>query len=66
MTFELFDKLSKNSQILNLMKVPPVEDELFPCGWTDLRIDVEKTIFAFRNFATVPNKSHFNKPLVCE
>jgi len=28
MTYALFDRLSKNSQILNLMKVPPVEGEL--------------------------------------
>jgi hypothetical protein len=36
------------------MKIPPVEAELFSEEQTDRRTDMAKLIFAFRNFANVP------------
>ena len=45
---------SKNTQILNFMKIFPVEAELFHA---DGRTDMTKLIVAFRNFAN-PSKSN--------
>ena len=48
MELELFRQISKNIQILNIMKVCPVGAELFRA---DGRTDMTKLIVAFRNFA---------------
>ena len=63
--FNFVDRFSKNSQILNSIKIPPVEARLFM--WTDERkdkgtdgrTDMTKLIFAFRNFANLPKKIRF-------
>jgi hypothetical protein len=56
-----FDRVSKNNQISNFMKIHPVEAELFHAdrrtdGWTYMR----KLKVTFRNFANVP-KNGFKK-----
>ena len=44
------DRLSKNPQISNFMKICQVGAEFVPCGRTDGRTDMTKLIVAFRNF----------------
>ena len=52
-----YDRISKNPQISNLMKILPVEAELFHAdGRTDTQADMTKLIVAFRNFANAPKK----------
>jgi hypothetical protein len=46
----IFDIFSKNTQMLNFMKIRPVGAELFR---VDGRTDMTKLIFACRNFANV-------------
>ena len=53
------DRFSKNTQISDLIKVRPVEAELFHAdgqanGETDRREDITKLIDVFRNFANAP------------
>jgi hypothetical protein len=47
------DKFSKNTHILNFMKIRPVGAELLNA---DGQTDITKLIVAFRNFANVPKK----------
>jgi len=51
------DKVSKNTQVSNLMKICPVGAELFHVDRrTDGRTDRTKLLVAFCNFANGPNK----------
>jgi hypothetical protein len=53
---EFLDRLSKNMQISNLMKIRPVWAGLLHADrWTDMT----KLIVAFRNFVKTPKKFHF-------
>jgi hypothetical protein len=45
------DRFSKNSEISDFMKIPPVEAELFHA---DRRTDMTKLTVAFRNTANEP------------
>jgi hypothetical protein len=47
---------SKNTQILNFMKIqnPSIGSRVVPCGQTDGRTDVTKSIVLFQNFAKAP------------
>jgi hypothetical protein len=52
-----FDRFSKNTQIQNLIKIPPMGAELFHVyGRTDVRTEMTQLIVAFRNFANAPKK----------
>jgi hypothetical protein len=66
------DKFSKNTQISNLIKILPMEAELFHAerrteGQTDRQTDMTKLIVAFRNFAKATKNSKFcpQKVLMC-
>jgi hypothetical protein len=48
----VLDRLSKNIQISNFMKIRPVEAELCRAG---SRTDMAKLIVAFRNFSNAPS-----------
>jgi hypothetical protein len=51
-------QIFENPQILNFMKILPVEAELFYAnGRTDRRAGMTKLIVAFLNFANAPKKS---------
>jgi len=52
---KFLDRLSKNTQISNLMKVRPVAPRVVPCGRADRR-DMTKLIVAFRNYTKAPKK----------
>jgi hypothetical protein len=55
MKLDFFDRVSKNPQIQNFMKIHPVEAELFyEHKQIDGQIDITKLIVAFRNFANAP------------
>jgi len=49
--FNFHNRLSKNTQISNLLKIRPVGAELFHA---DGQTDMKKLIVAFRNFANAP------------
>jgi hypothetical protein len=54
-----FDRISKNTQIPNFMKIGPVGAELFHAGGrTDEQTDMTKLIVAFRNFANAPENCY--------
>ena len=50
------DSFSKNTQMLNFMKIRPVGAELFHVERTDWRIDMTKLIITFRNFVKAAKK----------
>ena len=65
MKFNFLDRLSKNNQISNFMKIHPVGTELLHADGrkngrtdrqTDRQTDMIKLIVAFRNFAKAPKK----------
>jgi hypothetical protein len=52
---EFSRQISTNTQMSNLMKIRPVESELFHADRrSDGRTDITKLIAAFRNFANAP------------
>ena len=57
-TWIFFDSCSKNTQILNFMKIRPLEAELFNA---DRRTDMTKLIVTFLNFSNEPK----NECVVC-
>ena len=55
------DRLSKNPDISNFMKIRPVGADLFHAdGRTDGQTNTTKLIAAFHNFANAPNKGFVN------
>jgi hypothetical protein len=53
------DRVLKNAQISDFMKILPVGAELFPYGWNDGLTDTTKLIVAFQNYVNPP-ASEFN------
>ena len=52
------DRFSKNSQVSNFVKIPPVAAELFHLdGRVDARTDMTQLIVAFRNFAKTSHEN---------
>ena len=49
----IFNRFSKKSQISNLIKIRPVEGDVFHA---DRRKDIMKLTVAFRNFVNAPKK----------
>jgi hypothetical protein len=59
MKLEFSNRISKNTEISNSMKIRLVETELFHADRrTDRGTDMTKQTVAFRNFANAPNNSH--------
>jgi hypothetical protein len=55
MELGFLNRLSKNTQISNVMKIHPVGVELLHVdGLTDRQADMRKVIVAFRKFANAP------------
>ena len=54
----LATEFRKNNQILNFVKIRPVESELFhtEAWWTDGPTDVTNVIVAFSNYSNIRNK----------
>jgi len=59
MKLGFFDIFSKNAQILNLMKISPVEVEFRADGQIDSQTDMTKLIVAFRNVTNAPKSCTF-------
>ena len=51
--FNYLDRFSKNTKMLNFMKIRPVRSRVIPCGLPDKQTDT-KLIIGFRNFANAP------------
>jgi hypothetical protein len=59
--FNLLDRFSKSTQILNSVKIHPVEAKLFhPDRWMDRQDE------AFHNTADVPNKRLYIKTIILQ
>jgi hypothetical protein len=57
---EFIERLSKNTQVSNFMKIHPVEVELLHTeGRTDGRTNMTKLIVVFCNFANAPKNALF-------
>ena len=65
MSLELHDRFSKNSEILNLMKIRTVGDELLDMDrssdrWAEVLTDLTKQIVTYGNSVNVHTNSEFD------